>query len=82
MLAKAYMHDDCMANDICVRFGRRLQQIRLKKGLKQIELSEHTGIARTYLSLVENGKTEICLRRIEELAMALDMKPWELMKGV
>jgi transcriptional regulator with XRE-family HTH domain len=76
------MHDDGMANDICVRFGRRLQQVRTKKGLKQIDLSEHTGIARTYLSRVENGKTEICLRRIEELAMALDMKPWELMKGV
>jgi transcriptional regulator with XRE-family HTH domain len=70
------------ANDICVRFGRRLQQVRTKKGLKQIDLSEHTGIARTYLSRVENGKTEICLRRIEELATALDMKPWELMKGV
>ena len=29
-----------------------------------------------------NGRTEICLRRIEELAIALSMKPWELLKGV
>lgn len=71
-----------MANDICVRFGRRLQYVRKKKGIKQIELSEHTGIARSYISKLENGRVEICLRRIEELAIALDMKPWELMKGV
>src|SRR5437773_10814340 len=71
-----------MANDICVRFGRRLQQAREKKGLKQIDLAEHTGIARTYISKLENGRTEICLKRLDELAIALDMKPWELLKGV
>jgi len=71
-----------MANDICVRFGRRLKHVREKKGIKQIELSEHTGIARTYISKLENGRTEICLKRLEELAIALDMKPWELLKGV
>lgn len=71
-----------MANDIVVRFGRRVRQVREKKGLKQVEISEHTGMARTYISKVENGRTEICLRRLEELAIALDMKPWELLKGV
>jgi len=71
-----------MANDIVVRFGRRVRQIREKKGLKQIEVAEHTGMARTYLSKVENGRTEICLRRLEELAIALDLKPWELLKGI
>lgn len=76
------MHYGRMATDICVRFGRRLKQIREKKGLKQVELAEHTGIARTYISKVENGRTEICLRRIEELAIALDMKAWELVKGI
>jgi len=71
-----------MAKDIVVRFGRRVRAVREKKGLKQIEISEHTGIARTYLSKVENGRTEICLRRLEELAIALGMKPWELLRGV
>ena len=58
-----------MANDICVRFGRRLKHVREKKGIKQIELSEHTGIARTYISKLENGRTEICLKRLEELSV-------------
>lgn len=71
-----------MANDIVVRFGRRVRNIREKKGLKQIDITAHTGMARTYISKVENGRTEICLRRLEELATALDMKPWQLLKGI
>ena len=71
-----------MANDITVRFGRRVRQIREQKGLTQIDITAHTGMARTYVSKVENGRTEICLRRLEQLADALDMKPWELLKGV
>lgn len=71
-----------MANDIVVRFGRRVRQIREKKGLKQVDVAEYTGMARTYLSKVENGRTEICLRRLEELATALGLKTWELLKGV
>lgn len=71
-----------MATDIKVRFGRRLRQAREKKGLKQIDITAHTGMARTYISKVENGRTEICLKRLEQLADALDMKPWELLKGI
>lgn len=69
-----------MANYICVGFGRRLQYVRKKKGIKQIELSEHTGIARSCISKLENGRVEICHRCIEELGIALEMKPWELMR--
>lgn len=71
-----------MANDICVRFGRRLQHLRKKKGLNQIDLAVHTGLARTYISLLENGRKEPCLRTLEFLAIALEMKTWELIKGI
>lgn len=71
-----------MANDICVRFGRRLRRVRNQKGIKQEQLSHKTGIARTYISQIENGRQEICLRRLEELAIGLNMKVWELMQGV
>lgn len=59
-----------------------MRQVRNEKGLKQIDLSVSTSIARTYISKLENGRTEICLRRLEELAIGLGMKPWELLKGV
>lgn len=71
-----------MANDICVRFGRRLQQIRKEKHLKQIDLAVHTGVARTYLSSLENGKKEVCLRTIEVLAQGLGVPLAHLFKGL
>jgi DNA-binding XRE family transcriptional regulator len=77
-----YADSEAMAIDICVRFGRRLQYLRKKKGMKQIDLAVHTGLARTHLSRLENGRKEPCLRTLEELATALDMKPWELIKGI
>jgi transcriptional regulator with XRE-family HTH domain len=60
-----------MSSDICVRFGRKLRQLRHEKKMSQITLAEKVGIERTYLSLLENGKKEACLRVIEMLAMGL-----------
>ncbi len=71
-----------MATDIKVRFGRHVRRLREEKGLKQVDISAHTGMARTYISKVENARTEICLKRLEQLAKALDMKLWELLKGI
>jgi transcriptional regulator with XRE-family HTH domain len=71
-----------MAIDICVRFGRRLQNLRRNRGLKQIDLAVHTGLERTHISRLENGRKEPCLRTIEELATALGVEPWELLKGI
>jgi transcriptional regulator with XRE-family HTH domain len=70
-----------MAIDICKRFGRRLSRIRNEKGLSQDQLSERTGLPRSDISQLENGRQEICLRRMEKIASGLDMKPWELLKG-
>lgn len=60
-----------MSTDICERFGLRIRELRHAKGMSQIELSEKVGIEQPYLSLVENGKTEPCLRNIELIAIGL-----------
>ena len=36
--------------------GQVIQRARVKKGVSQEQLSKETGITRTFLSLVENGK--------------------------
>lgn len=71
-----------MAIDICIRFGRRLQLLRKKRGMKQIDLAVHTGLGRTHISRLENGRKEPCLRTLEVLAIALGVKPWELLKDI
>ena len=71
-----------MAINICVRFGRRLSRIRNQMKINQDQLSELTGLPRSDISQLENGRQEICLKRLEKLAKGLGMKPWELLKGV
>ena len=60
-----------MFSDICERFGARIREVRNAKGMTQIELAEKAGIEQPYLSLVENGKQEPCLRNIELIATGL-----------
>lgn len=71
-----------MAIDICVRFGRRLQYLRKRKGFKQIDLAAHTELSREHISRLENGRKDPTLRTLEALADALDTKAADLIKGL
>lgn len=78
MCPKEYADSGEMANDICVRFGKRIQRLRKQRGLKQIDLAVHTGLSRAYISKIECGKKEPCLRAIEFLAVGLDVSMGQL----
>lgn len=71
-----------MATDICVRFGRRIRQLRIKRGWTQIDMAVHTGLGRVFISDLERGKKEPCLRSIEILALAFDMTVPQLFRCV
>jgi transcriptional regulator with XRE-family HTH domain len=71
-----------MAKDICDRLGERIRQLRKARKWSQIYLSVHTGLSRTFISDVEIGRKEPCLRSLETLAGAFEMKLSELFKGV
>jgi transcriptional regulator with XRE-family HTH domain len=71
-----------MANDICVRLGRRIRRLRQERDWKQIDLAEHAGLTRTHVSRLENARKEVGLRTLEAIAGAFDMKTWELLKGL
>jgi len=71
-----------MSNDICTDFGRRLRQLRLKRKLSQEELAYRVGMDVSYLSEVENGRKEPCLRKIKELAQGLDITMSSMMRGL
>jgi len=45
-------------------------------------LSVHTGLSRTFISDVELGHKEPCLRSIEIFALAFDLSVSELTKGI
>ena len=68
-----------MNEDVCVRFGEKLRNIRLDLGYSQEELSFKTGLHRTYISSIERGKRNISITNIKKLADALDLKMKDLM---
>ena len=71
-----------MARDICTAFGERIRQLRQARGWRQIDLAEETGMHENYVSDLEQGHKEICLRMLQSVAGAFDMTPSELLKGI
>lgn len=71
-----------MAKDICIRLGARIRNLRKAQGWSQMYLSVHTGLSRTFISDLEMGRKEPCLRSLEILALAFDQSVSELMNGV
>ena len=72
-----------MANeDIVIRFGKRIKKLRNGKGWTQSYMAVHTGLGRPFLSNLETGKKEPCLRSIEILALAFGMSVSQLTRGL
>jgi transcriptional regulator with XRE-family HTH domain len=71
-----------MASDICVALGERIRQLRKGRGWRQIDLAEETGIHENYVSDLEMGRKEICLRTLQTIAIALEMKTADLLQDL
>jgi transcriptional regulator with XRE-family HTH domain len=71
-----------MARDICVALGKRIRELRKARGWKQIDLAEEAGIHENYVSDLELGRKEICLRMLQSIAKAFGLKTVDLLKGL
>ena len=67
------------SEDVCLRFGKRVRRLRKERGWTQDYLAVHTGLGRPFISNLETGKKEPCLRSIEILADAFDLSLGQLM---
>jgi transcriptional regulator with XRE-family HTH domain len=47
--------------------GRRLRQLRSSRGLSLVEVADATGISPSFLSIVENGQSDITVSRLMRL---------------
>ena len=63
-----------------ILFGKRLKNLRQKKGLSQESLALSAGLDRTYVSGCERGIRNIGLENIYKLAIALGISPELLFK--
>ncbi len=68
--------------DIKIRFGRRLRELRLEKGWSQETLANNAEIDRTYIPGIENGKRNVSIIIIEKIASVFDLSMAELLKDI
>lgn len=62
------------------RLGENLKVIRASKNITQSELAEKLGADKSFVSNIENGKTNPTLSTIASLAKALGVSTNELLK--
>jgi len=66
-------------SDLQLSFGKHLQEIRLNKGLSLRALATRCDLDDSKISKIENGKLNVQLSTIIELAKGLDIDPKDLL---
>ena len=60
-----------MVEDLLVRLGSRISNLRKKRGWTQVEMAERVGIDRSFLADVERGKRNASILTLEVIAEGL-----------
>lgn len=63
-----------MNRQLLIKFGRRVRDERLKRGLSQEKLAALAKVHRTYIGMIERAEKNITLSNMEKIARALDIK--------
>lgn len=63
---------------ILIKFGERVKEERLKRGLSQEDLADLAGVHRTYIGMIERAEKNITLINIDRIAKALNLNILEL----
>lgn len=66
--------------DILIKFGDKIRELRKEKGLSQEQLSFKADLHRTYIGMIERAEKNITLVNIEKIANALEVSINDLMK--
>ncbi len=68
--------------NILIKFGERVREIRKEKGLSQEELAYKADLHRTYIGMIERAEKNITLLNIEKIANALEVNISKLFKDL
>jgi transcriptional regulator with XRE-family HTH domain len=67
---------------ILVKFGKKIREVRVKRGLSQEALADIANVHRTYIGMVERAEKNITLLNIQKLSKALKIDIKELFDGI
>ena len=62
------------------KLGKNLKRIRTEKGITQGDIVRSLGVSRSFVSNIENGKTNPTLATIAKIANAVGVSVDELLK--
>lgn len=62
--------------------GAKIEQMRTMLGWTQQELAKKVGLTRTSICNIEAGRQRILLHDVEKFAIAFNMQPKALLRGV
>lgn len=71
-----------MGNDAVkylVKFGDNLRKQRVAQSLSQKQMGFETGLTREFINRIENGKVNISLTNVIEIAKVLNINPKDLL---
>lgn len=71
-----------MKRDVCLILGKRIRALRKDRGWRQIDLAVEARINENYVSDLEYGRKEACLRTLQSLATAFGLTISELLKDI
>lgn len=61
-----------LKQEILIKFGERVREIRKKKKLSQEDLAHKADLHRTYIGMIERAEKNLTLINIEKIASALE----------
>jgi transcriptional regulator with XRE-family HTH domain len=67
-----------MPESVVRKVGRRIRELRQKKGWSQERLAEEADLHRTYIGQVERGEKSIGVENLFRIAQALGARPGRL----
>ena len=65
--------------EILVKFGIKVREGRMKKGLSQEDLAFRSEMHRTYIGMIERAEKNITLLNINKISLALEIPLHELL---
>lgn len=68
-------------SEVLVKFGDRVREVRMQKGLSQEQLAHLADVHRTYIGMIERAEKNITLINIEKIANALQINIKDLLNG-
>ncbi len=71
-------------NDLSLlsQLGKRIAYLRRRKGMSQLDLSIETGISKSYISDLENGRRNPSVLLLQRIASSLGVSLEKLFQGI